>query len=132
VNLFEEIGMLPEIFDLENYDNLRHQELALRALLPRLRTATLVRTVEGSRWDTEASRRCSGSLAAKKVFELLKKEGRIIGEKGRPGTNFRDWLSSYALSHQKREMRLILSDDYTGSKPDFKPIVSNISQAVTE
>jgi hypothetical protein len=132
VNLFEEIGMLPEIFDRENYEDLLHQGLALHALLPRLRTATLVRTVEGSRWEKEASRRCSGSPAALKVLQFLINNGRIMPDESCGGTSFKDWLSSYAESHQRRGMRLILSDDLSGSNPDFKPKVTNISQAVTD
>jgi hypothetical protein len=78
VSLFEEIGLHPEIFDSGHYQNLMHQQIALSGLLPRLRTTTLVRAVEETKWKTEVSNRCRSSLLAQKVLQTLMKESRIV------------------------------------------------------
>jgi hypothetical protein len=53
MSLFEEIGLLPDIFDAHHYESLSHQASILSALLPRLRATTLVRAVEDTKWNDE-------------------------------------------------------------------------------
>ena len=98
MNLFEEVGLLPEVFDPEHYEDIVRQQMALYSLLSRLRSTTLIRAVEAPRWETEAGNRCRSSLAAKKVFELLKKEGRNILPVPRSGSGFVPFV--HALSNR--------------------------------
>lgn len=132
MNLFEEVGLLPEIFDLEHYESGPHQEIALCALLPRLRTATLIRAIEERKWKDEITERCRGSLAAQQVLKTLVKEQRIVSELVNAGRDFQDWPSSFAESHRDRPLRALISDDLFGSAPDFKPRITNVSKIVTE
>jgi hypothetical protein len=98
--IFEEVGMLPDIFDVEYYDSLPHQQSALSALLPRLRTTTLVRAVEEVKWKTEVKNCCQGSIPALKVFQTLLKDRRILCETTVFAEDFLDWPSRFAESHR--------------------------------
>jgi hypothetical protein len=131
VSLFEEAGLLPEIFDAERYKSDSQQRLALSAIVTRLRNHTLVRAVEGAKWKKEAFK-YGKSPAAKKVLELLMMQRRIIYEENRTPKSSQDWLAAYAESHKNREIRLIISDDRSGSKPEFIPAVTSISEVVEQ
>jgi hypothetical protein len=132
MSLFEEVGLLPEIFDAEHYENLPHQQIALSALLPRLRTATLIRACEETKWKDAITDRCRGSLPAQQVLKTLLKERRIVYETAIVENNFRDWPSTFAESHKIRPLRALVSDDLFGSDPTFKPSITNISKLITE
>jgi hypothetical protein len=131
VNLFEEVGLLPEIFDLEHYESAPHQEIALCGLLSRLRTATLVRAIQERKWKDEIKDRCRGSLAAQQVLKTLVKEQRIVCETD-ARKDFQDWPSGFAESHKDRPLRALISDDLFGSDPNFKPRITSISKIITE
>jgi hypothetical protein len=132
MSLFEEVGLLPEIFDAEHYESLPHQQINLSALLPRLRTATLIRACEETKWKDAITDRCRGSLPAQQVLKTLLKERRIIYETAIVGNSFRDWPSTFAESHKIRPMRALVSDDLFGSDPSFTPTITNISKLITE
>jgi hypothetical protein len=132
MSLFEEVGLLPEIFDPEHYESLPHQQITLSALLPRLRTATLIRACEETKWKDAITDRCRGSLPAQQVFKTLLKERRIVYETAIVENNFRDWPSTFAESHKIRPLRALVSDDLFGSDPTFKPSITNISKLITE
>ena len=132
MSLFEETGLLPEVFDVEHYKSPSQQQLALNAIVTRLRNCTLVRAVQGAKWESEAFKRSAKSLAAQKVLQLLKNQCRTIHEEDRQDNRFQDWLAAYAESHKKREMRLIISDERSGSKPEFTPTVTSICEVVTQ
>ena len=112
--------------------NLPQQRIILSALLPRLRTATLIRAVEDTKWKDEIKDRSQGSLAAQKVLKTLIDEHRIVYEKTVAETEFRDWPSAFAQSHKIRALRALVSDDLSGSNPNFTPEITNISKLITE
>jgi hypothetical protein len=132
MNLFEEVGLLPDLFDAQHYESLSHQESTLRALLPRLRATTLVRAVEETKWNAQITDRCRRSLPAQKVLETLMKDRRIIYETTTLGEEILDWPSRFAESHRIRPLRVLVSDDLFGSDPNFKPTITNISKLITE
>src|SRR6516225_3843875 len=132
MNLFEEVGLLPDIFDAQHYESLPHQASSLRALLPRLRTTTLVRAVEETKWKDQITDRCRRSLPAQQVLETLMKDRRILYETAVFGQEFLDWPSRFAESHKARPLRVLVSDDLFGSDPSFKPGITNISKLITE
>jgi hypothetical protein len=131
-HLFEEVGLLPEVFDVENYESLSDQQKTLHALLGRLRIATLLRVVEEEKWKEEVEKRCKTSLLVREVLETLLKRDRVVREHTNRGLDFRDWRSSFAESHKVRALRALISDDLSGSDPSFKPQITNISKIITE
>jgi hypothetical protein len=132
MSLFEEVGLLPDVFDTQHYESLPHQESTLAALLPRLRATTLIRAVEESKWKDEIMERCRRSLPAQQVLKTLMKDRRIIYETTIVAQEFQGWPSSFAESHKVRPLRVLVSDDLFGSDPNFKPSITNISKLITE
>lgn len=132
MNFFEEVGLLPEVFDREHYESLLHQEMALGRLLQRLRITTWVRAVEEPKWTLEAKERCRTSLPAQKVLQTLAKERRIISEAPTAGKDFPDWPSRFEESHKLRELCALISDDLFGSDTKFRPQITNISKVIAE
>jgi hypothetical protein len=130
VSLFEEIGLVPDVFDVEHYED-GQQELALSAFLVRVRSVSLVRAVHSKKWKEEAFGRYRNSVCATKVPQLPVNENRVIFEDC-ACEEFRSWWDSFGRSHIYRPMRALISDDLAGSDSNFKPPVTNISKVVTE